>query len=216
MKEQVNIVYRGGQGEIVEKKSRFICTVLAVNTEDEAIVFIEKMRKQYWDATHNCFAYVIGERQQIQRCSDDGEPSGTTGRPMLDVLLGNKLSNAAVVVTRYFGGTLLGTGGLVRAYSKSTQVGLENSVVFEKCCGKQVSISTDYNGIGKLQYIAATMELHTLDTEYTDKVVVKLLVPEDKLDEMDKKVTEATSGKAKIEIEDTVYYGIHDKEVIIL
>ena len=216
MKEQVNIVYRGGQGEIVEKKSRFICTVLAVNTEDEAIVFIEKMRKQYWDATHNCFAYVIGERQQIQRCSDDGEPSGTAGRPMLDVLLGNKLSNAAVVVTRYFGGTLLGTGGLVRAYSKSTQVGLENSVVFEKCCGKQVSISTDYNGIGKLQYIVATMELHTLDTEYTDKVVVKLLVPEDKLDEMDKKVTEATSGKAKIEIEDTVYYGIHDKEVIIL
>lgn len=216
MKEQVNIVYRGGQGEIVEKKSRFICTVLAVNTEEEAIGFIEKMRKQYWDATHNCFAYVIGERQQIQRCSDDGEPSGTAGRPMLDVLLGNKLSNAAVVVTRYFGGTLLGTGGLVRAYSKSTQVGLENSVVFEKCCGKQVSISTDYNGIGKLQYIAATMELHTLDTEYTDKVVVKLLVPEDKLDEMDKKVTEATSGKAKIEIEDTVYYGIRDKEVIIL
>lgn len=216
MKEQVNIVYRGGQGEIVEKKSRFICTVLAVNTEEEAITFIEKMRKQYWDATHNCFAYVIGERQQIQRCSDDGEPSGTAGRPMLDVLLGNKLSNAAVVVTRYFGGTLLGTGGLVRAYSKSTQVGLENSVVFEKCCGKQVSISTDYNGIGKLQYIAATMELHTLDTEYTDKVVVKLLVPEDKLDEMDKKVTEATSGKAKIEIEDTVFYGIRDKEVIIL
>ena len=216
MKEQVNIVYRGGQGEIVEKKSRFICTVVAVNTEEEAIGFIEKMRKQYWDATHNCFAYVIGERQQIQRCSDDGEPSGTAGRPMLDVLLGNKLSNAAVVVTRYFGGTLLGTGGLVRAYSKSTQVGLENSVVFEKCCGKQVSISTDYNGIGKLQYIAATMELHTLDTEYTDKVVVKLLVPEDKLDEMDKKVTEATSGKAKIEIEDTVFYGIRDKEVIIL
>lgn len=216
MKEQINIVYRGGQGEIVEKKSRFICTVVAVNTEEEAITFIEKMRKQYWDATHNCFAYVIGERQQIQRCSDDGEPSGTAGRPMLDVLLGNKLSNAAVVVTRYFGGTLLGTGGLVRAYSKSTQVGLENSVVFEKCCGKQVSISTDYNGIGKLQYIAATMELHTLDTEYTDKVVVKLLVPEDKLDEMDKKVTEATSGKAKIEIEDTVFYGIRDKEVIIL
>ena len=216
MLEQYKTVYEGGEGEIVEKKSRFNCTVLAVNTEDEAIVFIEKMRKQYWDARHNCFAYVIGERQQIQRCSDDGEPSGTAGRPMLDVLLGNKLSNAAVVVTRYFGGTLLGTGGLVRAYSKSTQVGLENSAVFEKCCGKRVSISTDYNGIGKLQYIAATMELHTLDTEYTDKVVVKLLVPEDKLDEMDKKVTEATSGKAKIEIEDTVYYGIHDKEVIIL
>lgn len=216
MKEQVNIVYRGGQGEIIEKKSRFICTVLAVNTEEEAIEFIEKIRKQYWDARHNCFAYVIGERQQIQRCSDDGEPSGTAGKPMLDVLLGRKLCNACVVVTRYFGGTLLGTGGLVRAYSKSTQTGLDESVVFEKCCGKQVSIFTDYNGIGKLQYIAATMELHTLDTEYTDKVVIKLLVPEEQQQEMEKKVTEATSGKAKIEIEDTVYYGVHNGEVIIL
>lgn len=216
MKEQVYMVYRGGQGEIIEKKSRFICTVHAVDTEEEAIEFIEKMRKQYWDATHNCFAYVIGERQQIQRCSDDGEPSGTAGRPMLDVLLGKKLCNAVVVVTRYFGGILLGTGGLVRAYSKSTQVGLEESVVFEKCCGKQVSIFTDYNGIGKLQYMTATMELHTLDTEYTDKVVVKLLVPEEQLGEMEKKVTEATSGKAKIEIEDTVYYGFHNGEVIIL
>lgn len=216
MKEQMNIVYEGGQGEIVEKKSRFICSVLAVNTEEEAIEFIEKKRKQYWDATHNCFAYVVGERQQIQRCSDDGEPSGTAGKPMLDVLLGKKLCNVVAVVTRYFGGTLLGTGGLVRAYSKSTQVGLENSVVFEKCFGNQVSILTDYNGIGKLQYIAATMELHTLDTEYTDKVIMKLLVPEDSQQEFEKKVTEATSGKAKIEIEDTISYGFHKGELIIL
>lgn len=216
MKEQVNIVYQGGQGEIVEKKSRFICTVLPVNTEEDAIEFIEKMRKQYWDARHNCFAYVIGERQQIQRCSDDGEPSGTAGKPMLDVLLGRNLCNAAVVVTRYFGGTLLGTGGLVRAYQKSTQEGLDNSVVFEKCCGKKVSISTDYNGIGKLQYIAASMELHTLDTEYTDKVVLKLLVPDDLVREMEKKVTEATSGKAMIEIEDEVHYGVHNGKVVIL
>lgn len=216
MKEQMNIVYEGGQGEIVEKKSRFICSVLAVNTEEEAIEFIEKKRKQYWDATHNCFAYVIGERQQIQRCSDDGEPSGTAGKPMLDVLLGKKLCNVVAVVTRYFGGTLLGTGGLVRAYSKSTQVGLENSVVFEKCFGNKVSILTDYNGIGKLQYIAATMELHTLDTEYTDKVIMKLLVPEDSQQEFEKKVTEATSGKAIIEIEDTISYGFHKGELIIL
>lgn len=216
MKEQVNIVYQGGQGGIVEKKSRFICTVLAVNTEDEAIEFIERMRKKYWDARHNCFAYVIGERQQIQRCSDDGEPSGTAGKPMLDVLLGNRLCNAVAVVTRYFGGTLLGTGGLVRAYQKSTQAGLDNSVVLEKCCGKQVSVFTDYNGIGKLQYIAATMELHTLDTEYTDKVVMKLLVPEGQVQEMKKKVTEATSGKAEMETGATVHYGIHNGEIIIL
>lgn len=216
MKEQMNIVYEGGQGEIIEKKSRFICSVLAVHTEEEAIEFIEKKRKQYWDAAHNCFAYVIGERQQIQRCSDDGEPSGTAGKPMLDVLLGKKLCNAVAVVTRYFGGTLLGTGGLVRAYSKSTQVGVENSVVFEKCFGNQVSILTDYNGIGKLQYIAATMELHTLDTAYTDKVCMKILVPEDLQQEFEKKVTETTSGKAKIEIEDTIFYGFHKGELIIL
>ena len=138
MNKQVRIVYEGGQGEIVEKKSRFICNVFVVNSEEEALECIEKMKKKYWDARHNCFAYVIGERQQIQRCSDDGEPSGTAGKPMLDVLLGNKLCNAAVVVTRYFGGTLLGTGGLVRAYQKSTLAGLENSVVFDKCFVKKI------------------------------------------------------------------------------
>lgn len=216
MKEQINIVYQGGQGEIVEKKSRFICNVLPINTEEEAIEFIEKTKKKYWDARHNCFAYVIGERQQIQRCSDDGEPSGTAGKPMLDVLLGKKISNVVVVVTRYFGGTLLGTGGLVRAYQKSTQEGLEASVVFEKCYGNQVSIQTDYNGIGKLQYIAATMELRTLDTEYTDKVIMKLLVPVEQQDELEQKVIEATSGRAIIEIEDTIYYGFHNGELILL
>lgn len=216
MKEQINIVYQGGQGEIVEKKSRFICNVLPINTEEEAIEFIEKTKKKYWDARHNCFAYVIGERQQIQRCSDDGEPSGTAGKPMLDVLLGKKISNVVVVVTRYFGGTLLGTGGLVRAYQKSTQEGLEASVVFEKCYGNQVSIQTDYNGIGKLQYIAATMELHTLDTEYTDKVIMKLLVPVEQQNELEQKVIEATSGRAIIEIEDMIYYGVYNGELILL
>lgn len=216
MKEQINIVYQGGQGEIVEKKSRFICNVLPINTEEEAIEFIEKTKKKYWDARHNCFAYVIGERQQIQRCSDDGEPSGTAGKPMLDVLLGKKISNVVVVVTRYFGGTLLGTGGLVRAYQKSTQEGLEASVVFEKCYGNQVSIQTDYNGIGKLQYIAATMELHTLDTEYTDKVIMKLLVPVEQQNELEQKVVEATSGRATIEIEDMIYYGVYNGELILL
>lgn len=216
MKEQINIVYQGGQGEIEEKKSRFICNVLPVVTEEEALRFIEKTKKKYWDARHNCFAYVIGERQQVQRCSDDGEPSGTAGRPMLDVLLGNCLSNVVVVVTRYFGGTLLGTGGLVRAYQKSTQEGLKASIILKKCCGNLVSIQTDYNGIGKLQYIAATMELHILDTEYTDKVVMKVLVPVEQQQEYEKKVIEATSGKSNLEIEDTVCYGLHKGELILL
>ncbi len=112
---ECKILYSGGQGELVEKKSRFIATVRPVSNEEEALAFIEEMRKQYWDARHNCFAYVIGERNELARFSDDGEPGGTAGKPMLDVLLGEGLHNTAVVVTRYFGGTLLGTGGLVRA-----------------------------------------------------------------------------------------------------
>ena len=125
MLPEYRTIYRGGEDEIVEKKSRFIATVVPVNTEEEALEFVEKTRKKYWDARHNCFAYIIGERGQLQRCSDDGEPNGTAGKPMLDVLLGNELRNVAVVVTRYFGGTLLGTGGLVRAYSGAVKAGLD-------------------------------------------------------------------------------------------
>ena len=117
MLEKYKIAYEGGQGEIVEKKSRFIATIRPVKTEEEALSFIAEMKKKYWDASHNCSAYVIGERNEIQRCSDDGEPGQTAGRPMLDVLLGEEIHDVCAVVTRYFGGTLLGTGGLVRAYT---------------------------------------------------------------------------------------------------
>ena len=122
--EQYKTVLEGGTGEIVEKKSRFIATVRPVKNEEEALAFLEEMRKKYWDARHNCYAYSIGKNREFTRCSDDGEPSGTAGRPMLDVILGEDIYNVAVVVTRYFGGVLLGTGGLVRAYSKAVQEGL--------------------------------------------------------------------------------------------
>ena len=128
MESEYKIVYAGGEAQIIEKKSRFIATVLPVETEEEALAFIESLRKKYWDATHNCYAYVVGERNEIQRCSDDGEPSGTAGRPMMDVLAGAGVHNAAVVVTRYFGGTLLGTGGLVRAYSGAVREALKAAV----------------------------------------------------------------------------------------
>ena len=126
------IVFDGWEEELIEKKSRFIATVKPVDSEEEALEFIAAIKKKYWNARHNCFAFVIGERQEIQRCSDDGEPQGTAGRPMLDVLLGEDVHNAAVVVTRYFGGILLGTGGLVRSYSRSVQLGLKASTIIEK------------------------------------------------------------------------------------
>jgi len=118
------IIRSDGFAEVVEKKSRFIANIRQVVSEEEAVNFIEEMKKQYWDAKHNCSAFVIGNKGQLTRCSDDGEPSGTAGRPMLEVLLGEEIRNVAVVVTRYFGGTLLGTGGLVRAYSEAVKKGL--------------------------------------------------------------------------------------------
>ena len=132
MVETYKAVFTGGQGEIVEKKSRFIANVRPVETEEEALAFIEEMRKKYYDARHNCFAFCVGVERETLRCSDDGEPSGTAGKPMLEVLTGGEIHNVAVVVTRYFGGTLLGTGGLVRAYTQATQEGLKNSQVIEK------------------------------------------------------------------------------------
>ena len=159
MLEQYKTVYQGGTGEVVEKKSRFIATVRPVNSEEEALQFIEEMKKKYWDARHNCSAYVIGERREFMRCSDDGEPQGTAGKPMLEVLLGEDLYNTAVVVTRYFGGTLLGTGGLVRAYSKAVQEGLADSRIITKKHGILTEVGTDYNSVGKLQYLFAQNEI---------------------------------------------------------
>lgn len=215
MRESCRILYQGGQGELTEKKSRFIANTRPVESEEEAIAFIEEMRKKYWDARHNCSAYVIGTRGQLQRCSDDGEPAQTAGRPMLDVLLGEKVCNICVVVTRYFGGTLLGTGGLVRAYSGAVQEGLKNSVIVEKMPGLRVRVETDYNGIGKIQYIAGQMGLHTMDTEYTDKVVMTLLVPDEEAGSFTAAVTERTGGRAEIEIEQELYYGMADGELVI-
>ena len=215
MLEQYKTVYEGGTGEIVEKKSRFIATVRLVETEEEALAFIEEMKKKYWDARHNCFVYSVGMNREYTRCSDDGEPSGTAGRPMLDVLLGEDIYNVAVVVTRYFGGVLLGTGGLVRAYSKAVQEGLKNSTIIEKQYGISLEITTDYTGIGKIQYIAGENKLPILDSEYTDKVVLKILVPNAEVERIQKVITEATNGKALMQKEKDLYFATLDGEVLI-
>ena len=207
------VVYEGGEGEIVEKKSRFIATVRPVETEEEAVAFINEMKKKYWDARHNCSAFVIGSRQEVTRCSDDGEPAQTAGRPMLDVLLREGITNVAVVVTRYFGGVLLGTGGLVRAYSGAVQAGLAASTVIEKHHGISLQVTTDYTGIGKIQYIAGERSLPILDSEYTDKVVLKLLVPDDQVEEVKKAITEGTNGRAGLEKDAELYFAKVNGEV---
>ena len=210
----IKILYQGGSGEIVEKKSRFIASIEKIESEEEALAFISKIKKQYWDARHNCYAFVAGKNQELQRCSDDGEPNGTAGRPMLDVLVREDIHNLVVVVTRYFGGTLLGTGGLVRAYQKAVQEGLKNCVVIEKMQGRMLKIDTDYNSIGKIQYILAQQQITAMDTIYTDKVEMQVMVPVERLPEFQEAVTEGTNGTARFQVGDQVEYASVDGKIV--
>lgn len=208
-------VYKGGQGEITEKKSRFIATVRPVESEEEAVSFINETKKKYWDARHNCSAFVIGKRQELTRCSDDGEPAGTAGRPMLDVLLKENIHNAAVVVTRYFGGVLLGTGGMVRAYQQATKEGLAASEIIEKKDGAVLFIRTDYTGIGRLQYLFAQEKLTVMDTAYEADVLVKAVIPENDKKRIEKTIIEQTNGTAKLEWGDEVTFAEYDGGVLL-
>lgn len=198
-------------GEIVEKKSRFIANVRKVQSEEEAVAFIEEMKKRYYDARHNCSAFVIGTRGELTRCSDDGEPSGTAGRPMLEVLLGSEIRGIAAVVTRYFGGTLLGTGGLVRAYTQSLQEALKNCPTAMMKYGKRIQIDTDYNGIGKILYFMGQQGLAQESSEYTDKVRIVVLVPGEEAEHFCKEVTELTAGRSRLEVLEEVFYPVPEK-----
>lgn len=216
MPDQLKFIYRGGEDEIVEKKSRFIGQVFPVTKEEEALKLIEQTRKKYWDARHNCYAYILGEYGEITRCTDDGEPAGTAGRPILEVLQGEGIHDVLLIVTRYFGGTLLGTGGLVRAYSQAAKAGLSASQVLEKVRGHQLTIHTDYNGIGKLQYITAQSGIPVMDTQYGESVTMVLAVPIEDSDKLVKQITEATAGQAQIEgLEEIVHYAVADGGVIM-
>ena len=212
----MKIIYTGGEGEIVEKKSRFIATLRPVQTEAEAIAFIGEMKKKYWDARHNCSAFVIGKNQEISRCSDDGEPSQTAGRPMLDVLSKEEIHNAAVVVTRYFGGVLLGTGGLVRAYQKAVQAGLNGSVILDIQPGQKLAVHTDYNGLGKIQYLLGKAKISIIEVEYTDQVIIHAMIPLELKEQIRKKITEGTNGTAMFEWQESVNFAVLEGEVITL
>lgn len=213
MPDSYRVVYRGGEGEIIEKKSRFIATVRPVETEEEAAAFIQEMKKQYWDARHNCSAFVIGERAELTRCSDDGEPSSTAGRPMLEVLLGEGLCNVAVVVTRYFGGTLLGTGGLVRAYGQAVKAGLSQCTVISKEKGELLSIITDYNDIGRLQHLLAGQQVPVMDTVYGEKVTIRVVLPLSSAEAVKQAVTEATGARALLETGGQTVFAVIEGQV---
>lgn len=204
--EEYRVLLEGGEGEIVEKKSRFIATIRKCETEEEAVAFIEEIKKKYWDARHNCSAFVIGSRGELTRCSDDGEPAGTAGRPMLEVLLGEGVRNIAVVVTRYFGGTLLGTGGLVRAYTRAVREGLSHCSFGRMRYGCEIEVNTDYNGVGKILYLLGQRRIEPVDSLYTDSVTLRLLIPVGLTDALQKEMTEVTNGRIKFTKTNERYY----------
>ena len=209
-------IYKEGIGEIEEKKSRFIAHVVPVSSEEEAQAFINKQKKQFFDARHNCSAFVIGDNQEITRCSDDGEPSGTAGRPMLEVLLNEGITNVCVVVTRYFGGTLLGTGGLVRAYQGAVKEGLNNSVIIEQISGKELSVSCDYTDVGKLQYLFANSPCHTIGSDYAETVVFHIAVADCDLEKLIKDITETTAARAVVSEPNNIVFAVLPDGILLL
>ncbi len=208
-------VYEGGKGEIIEKKSRFIAEVFSAETEEEAAEILGNIKKQYWDARHHCWAYIIGEEQVQERFSDDGEPGGTAGKPILEVIRGHHLQNVLVVVTRYFGGTLLGTGGLVRAYTQSAQAGIAASKLITKIGGYQLKIETDYSGLGKLQYLLAQRGLPVIGADYGESVTLATLVPAEEESAFIASVTEATNAQAVIRRDKACRFAYTDGEPVI-
>lgn len=215
MPNNYKTIYQGAVAEIVEKKSRFIATVSQAESEEEALSFIETIKKKNWNATHNCSSFVVGERGEIVRQSDDGEPSGTAGKPMLDVLCGAGLTNTVVVVTRHFGGTLLGTGGLVRAYSKAVQAGLEASTIIEKIWGTKLSIETDYNGIGKIQYFLGEKQIPIMNSIYEENVKIEILLPQIEVPTIKPEIIEITNGKAKIKEVEELYFAVFNNKILV-
>ena len=200
--------------EFEEKKSKFIGYIKPINSIREAENFIKTIKEMHSNATHNCSAYrIIENGQEYYKFDDDGEPSGTAGKPMLEVLTGQELHNVVAVVTRYFGGTLLGTGGLIRAYTKSTKEGIKESMVIEKCLGVMLSLTCDYTTSGKIQYLTATEHIPVLDTVYTDNVTFEMIVPVEEVGSVEKKFMEASMGKAVLKKGEETYYAEIDGKI---
>lgn len=198
MAEEIKVLLEGALGEYEEKKSRFIATLKAVSSEEEAAEFIASVKKKYWDARHNCSAYIIGSRGELTRCSDDGEPSGTAGRPMLEVLSGKGVTDICAVVTRYFGGTLLGTGGLVRAYSAAVKDALEKSELGIVSEGLLLEVILDYNDVSSVRYLLEKRGIDLSDADYAADVTFRLRVVSDISDVIEKEITEVTAGRCLI------------------
>lgn len=202
-------IKRQSKDDFEEKKSQFIGHIKRVEAEEEAKAFVQEIKSQHKMATHNCWAYVIGEKMNIQRYSDDGEPQGTAGIPILEVIKKTGIVDCAIVVTRYFGGVLLGAGGLTRAYTKGASIAIKAGGIVEKVKGVPLTIDINYDLIGKIQYICGENNWNIEDSEYGENVKVHLLLELDEAEKAIQEITEATNGKAVIKKNDE---GIFFKE----
>lgn len=187
-------IIKNGQGEYIEKKSKFIAHIFNVESEQQAAAIIAEVKKKYWDARHNCYAYILGNKGEIQRFSDDGEPSGTAGKPILEVLSGNECSNCLCIVTRYFGGVLLGTGGLIRAYTSASKEALDDCLTGELVEGVHAYLDADYNYVGKIQHLCTQYDITVVNTEYSDNVIFELMMEKQVRQKFEKALTEMSSG----------------------
>lgn len=206
MLERYRTVRQEGQKEIVIRKSRFIGHIRPVETEEEAAAFIDEIKKKHRDATHNCSAYLLGERDEIQKQSDDGEPSGTAGKPILEVLKNRGLKNVAVVVTRYFGGIMLGAGGLIRAYADGAVAAIEGGEEITRVLHTQVFVTIDYTWHGKVENELRSREIRTGETQFTDNVTLLCLPPYSEAERFVAWITDLTQGQADVTKGESVYY----------
>lgn len=191
--------------EIVIRGSRFICSLQRVENEEEAKAFIQTIKKEHWKATHNCSAYLIGDRDEIQRAHDDGEPSGTAGVPMLEVLKKNELKYVVAVVTRYFGGTKLGAGGLIRAYSKSVSSTLKEIGIVERAMQIPVKCTVSYSASGKLENNLIQSPYSVIDTLYTDQVTFSVGIPADDVEIFQSEMINFMNGNIQFETGEAQY-----------
>jgi uncharacterized YigZ family protein len=194
-----------GEHEINIQKSRFIAHITRAETETEAQEFIQAIKKQHWDATHNCSAYLIGENDQIQKANDDGEPSGTAGVPILEVLKKRKLKDTVVVITRYFGGIKLGAGGLIRAYGKATSEGLDAVGIVERLLSQIIHVKIEYTWLGKIEKELRASEYKIKEIHYLDIVEVETFVEESQVQTFMDWMVELTNGQCTMDKGDTVY-----------
>ncbi len=205
-KESIKIITSEGSGEIVEKKSRFIANVFSVESVSDAETRIAEISKKYWDARHNCYAYVIGENGEQTKCSDNGEPSGTAGKPILEVINGAGITNVLIVVTRYFGGVLLGTGGLVRAYTQAAQAGLAGSGVGELVYSQKLTITVDYSRVNTMQYFLGQKDIRIQDSRYAADVEFDICVKESDVAGVMDEIVSKCDGQVLIDEGDTGYF----------